>query len=116
MSRPSQSPMLEDLMQSLKNLNATSFATDEDRQDFLITVRSLSQRLEKPMETLLRIAWIEPAYAACLKIGVDIGLFAALGKSNTGITYTIEELAHLTNTDSNLLGKAAVQPSSAGRG
>lgn len=56
------------------------------------------------METLLRMVWIEPAYAACLKLGVDVGLFAALGEKGEGREYSVEELAGKTGVERDLLG------------
>ena len=56
------------------------------------------------METMLRIAWVEPAYVACLKIAIEIGVFRALAKGGRGSKHTLNDLAEVTNTDSAFLG------------
>ena len=95
---------LIDLQNGLANIKVDSFATEEARTGMLAAARSLCHRIEKPMEILLRIAWIEPAYTSCLKVAIDIGLFAALGENGIGVTKSVEELAMSTNTDKHLLG------------
>lgn len=92
------------LYTTLTSLDIDSFENDHDRQRILAAARSLCTRIENPMETLLRTAWIEPAYTACLKIGVDIGLFAALGDDLTEGRSSVKELVERTSTDEALLG------------
>ena len=84
-----------------EGVDQTSFTTESDRKNALAAARSLCHRLERPMDTMLRIAWIEPSYAACLKIALDIGLFRAL---HDGGRHSVESLADSTKSDPGLLG------------
>lgn len=96
----------DEMREDLDRINKSTFPTDDARKEFLNTAISLCHRLERPMENLLRVSWVEPAHTACLKIAMDVGLFAALGECNSGETYSAEELAKATKTDRNLLGKS----------
>lgn len=94
--------------QASTNGNMIPPTNEEARKKALAEARARCIQLEKPMETLLRLAWVEPAYAVCMKIAVDVGLFEALGKTVDGSKYTAEQLATSTKTDPKLLGEAAI--------
>lgn len=99
---------IDDLPKRLARFDAASCETEEARAELLAAARTLCQRLEKPMETLLRIAWIDTSHTACLKIGIDVGLFEALGEVGKGATYSVEELAKTTSVEKELLGRKPI--------
>lgn len=92
---------LNDFQKIVDNVDQASFTSETDRKTALAAARSLCHRLERPMDTMLRVAWIEPSYAACLKIAMDIGVFRAL---HEGGMHSVESLSEITKTDPNLLG------------
>ena len=96
-----QSSGLNDFQKMLDNVGQTSFISESDRKTALSAARSLCHRLERPMDTMLRVAWVEPSYVACLKIAMDIGVFRAL---HGGGAHSVESLSNITKTDPNLLG------------
>ena len=91
MNGPSSIPT--DFETLISNINAQSFTTESYRKNALNAARSLCHRLERPMESMLRIAWIEPSYTACLKIALDVGVFQALAD---GGEHSVENLASYT--------------------
>lgn len=91
-----------DFYNSIEKIDANSFTSEEDRKTALAAARSLCHRLERPMDAMLRIAWIEPSYMACLKIGMDTQVFRAL--SETG-EHKVNDLAKKIGADTMLLSK-----------
>ena len=57
------------------------------------------------MDTMLRVAWIEPSFVICLKIGNDVGLFRALSDNGRDGRNTVPQLAKPTGSDPILLSK-----------
>lgn len=64
------SPFLADFKHFLAPLNVSSFPDDASRKQALEAARSLVYRLEKPMDTMLRVGWNEVAHVTALKIGI----------------------------------------------
>ena len=96
---------IADFRKNIDNVNAISSSCDSAQKEALAAARSLCHRLEKPMDSMLRIAWIEPSYSACLKIALDIGLFRALVEGGDGSRHSVEDIARSTNTNPTILGK-----------
>lgn len=94
---------LDDFQKVIKNVDQNSFTIESDRKEALAAARSLCHRLERPMDSMLRIAWIEPAYVACLKIALDIGVFRALNEGGRNSKHSLEDLAGTTKIEPDLL-------------
>lgn len=62
------------------------------------------------MDTMLRIAWIEPSYVACLKIALDVGVFRVVNEGGKGSKHSLEDLAKATKTQPGLLGVYTTRP------
>lgn len=96
----SPAPSLPDFREYVDSISATYFEDEASRKQALQSARSLVHRLETPMETMLRIAWTEPGYAAALKICLDLGLFKALAEGQGFATMkTVGDLAGSTGSD-----------------
>lgn len=97
---------LQNFTSLIDTVDKDSFESENARREALAAARALCRRLERPMDTMLRIAWVEPPYVACLKIALDIKLFVALAKGGKGAAHSIVELANETKTDKALLRKS----------
>ena len=95
---------LSEFQKIVDDVDQSSFTTESDRKNALAAARSLCHRLERPMDTMLRVAWIEPSYTACLKTAMDVGVFRALNEGDRGSKHSVEDLANFTKTDPDLLG------------
>lgn len=94
-------PTSEKLLNIISKIDSAYFPNERDRTTALAAARSLCHRLERPMDNMMRVAWIEPCYAACLKIALDAGVFRALGP---GKAYSVKQLAETTGAEEGLLG------------
>ena len=61
---------LAEFKQLVEPLDEASFGDDASRKQAVQAARSLLSRLEKPMDTMLRVGWSEPSHATALKIGI----------------------------------------------
>ena len=92
------------LLKDIENNGSNLSGNEEARQQCLASARSLSYALETPRETLLRIQYAQIPLQACLRIGVEIGLFKALDKGN-GKPVSTSDLANDVGVDAQLLGR-----------
>ncbi|KAL9092356.1 MAG: hypothetical protein Q9159_000864 [Coniocarpon cinnabarinum] len=83
----------------VEHLDSSSFKDEESRRAALDAARSLVRRLEKPMESMLRMCWVEPSHAFALKTAVDLKLFEVLGRDGKDSEKSVRELADATNAD-----------------
>lgn len=63
--------------------------------------RKLLADLESPIETLLRLAWQESHYVACLKVCLDLGIFDILDENLTFVS--VDKLTQHAHGDPALL-------------
>ncbi|QDS69567.1 hypothetical protein FKW77_008078 [Venturia effusa] len=71
-------------LESLSDLDRSSFPDEATRQRALKAARELVQRLESVWEKITGVVWIPPSRHGLLLTGIDIGLFEALEKAPSG--------------------------------
>ena len=87
-----------DIVASIENVDAQSFANNVERAKAMAAVTKLLARLESPWETCMKLIWIQPALNACLKVCVDCNLFEKWVASGSG-PKSGEELAQMSKFD-----------------
>lgn len=76
---------------------------DESRLSLLQSARALVRALEKPRETMIRHCWGDNTAFAILSTGVEIGLWAHLGKDDT--PKSVAEIAATAGIEEALLAR-----------
>ncbi|MCJ1317167.1 hypothetical protein MMC15_002490 [Xylographa vitiligo] len=94
---------VQDILESLNQIDSPSFANDGDRIQAVVAAYALVARLETPWEFVLRTCMGQPALGAALKVGKDLDLYQKWHERGDG-EMTFQQLAEmLPATDPALL-------------
>ncbi|KAI0481331.1 S-adenosyl-L-methionine-dependent methyltransferase [Xylariaceae sp. FL0804] len=96
---------VDELVESIGKVGASSFAFDGDRIRALRAAYALIGRLETSWDTVARLVLVEPALGACLKTARDLQLFEKWDKAGADSPRTGPQLAELSGCDPVLLNR-----------